>query len=319
MAEFVRAQIGTCWWCGGTANSREHKFKRTDIERGFGRGPYRNGRTLERHGYDRRPSDVTGSKSKVFKFEPMICARCNGERSRLFDSAYDQFMDYLFGNEAAVLGSGEVDLRRIYGDEWGSKGFDLARYFVKHICCRLANVAEHREIWLDTRLTEFLDGGVYPQCLGLVPLIDMSIAECWRAMRLMEEEPGDYGSFLYLTGIGGVAAPRPKPIRNPEAGMLVGWFGVYWWIAEDEHLPNQLAGPVVPFFVTDWVFGSENRMIFACISAAIESGELDPRAKHFGDVTADLGIDAARLQIGSEGQLSRPEPSPHGLSQAPRA
>lgn len=314
VSECVRAEIGTCWWCGSPANSREHKFKRTDIERGFGRGPYRADRTLVKHGFDQWPSDVTGSKSKVFKFEPVICARCNGERSQSFDAAYDQFMDYLFDNEAAVLRSGEVDLDRVYGDEWESKSLDLARYFVKHICCRLANVAEHRVILLDARLIEFLDGGAYPRCLGLAPLMDMSVAECWRAMRLMGEEPGDYGSFLYLTGIGGVDAPRPERIENPEAGMLVGWFGIYWRVADDEYVPNQLAGPVVPFVVTDWIFGTEKRLVFAGISAAIESGDLDPREKQFGYLVAGSGVDRARLMIGSEEQPFRPEPSPLGLS-----
>ncbi len=315
MAGFVRAQIGTCWWCGSPANSREHRFKRTDIERAFGRGPYRDGRTLVKHGYSHRPSEMTGSKSKVFKFEPMICVRCNGVRSQPFDAAYDQFMGYLFDNEAAILGSGEVDLREVYGHEWDRKSLNLARYFVKHICCRLANVAEHREIWLDTRLIEFLNDGSYPHCLGLALLIDMSVAECWRAMRLLEEEPGDYGSFLHLTGLGGVPAPRPEPIENPEAGMLVGWLGIYWRIAEDEYIPNPFSSPIVPFVVTDWHFGTENRLILARISAAIQSGEIDPRAKDFAEVTADFGLDGERmLMLLETDDHIRPEPSPLGLT-----
>ena len=44
--------------------------------------------------------------------------------------------------------------------------------------------------------------------------MDMSVAEWWRAMRLFEENPGDYGSF-----------------------------GIYWRIADDEDIPNRLAGP----------------------------------------------------------------------------
>lgn len=258
---------------------------------------------------------MTGSKSKVFKFEPMICARCNGVRSQPFDAAYDQFMDYLFENEAAVLESAEVDLRRVYGQDWESKSLYLARYFAKHICCRLANVAEHREIWLDARQIEFLDGGAYPRCLGLTLLIDMSVAECWRAMRLLEEQPGDYGSFLHLTGLGGVPAPRPKPIENPEAGMLVGWFAIYWRIAEDECIPNPLSGPIVPFVVTDWHFGTDNRLTLARISAAIESGEIDPRAKDFAEVTGDFGLDAARmLMLLETDDQVRPAPSPLGLT-----
>lgn len=315
MPEFVRAQIGSCWWCGSAADSREHKFKRTDIERAFGRGPYRDGRTLVKQGYGHWPSEMTGSKSKVFKFEPMICANCNGVRSQPFDKAYDQFMDYLFDNEAAVLRSGQVDLRGVYEREWESNSLDLARYFAKHICCRLANVAEHREIRLDTRLIDFLNGGSYPRCLGLALLIDMSVAECWRAMRLLEEQPGGYGSFLHHTGLGGVPAPRPEPIENPEAGTLVGWFGIYWRIAEDEYIPNPLAGPIVPFVITDWHFGTENRRILARISAAIESGGIDPQATDFAEVSGDFGIDAPRMLmlLEADDQI-RPELSPLGLT-----
>jgi hypothetical protein len=313
MPSFVKATIGTCWWCGSAANSREHKFKRTDIEREFGRGPYRDGQTLVKHGYDQRPSDVTGSKSKVFKFEPTMCTRCNGERSQPFDAAYDEFMDYLSDNEAAVLGSGEVDLRMIFGVGWELKSLDLARYFIKHICCRLANVAEYRAVSLDARLIEFLDGGAYPRCLGLAALIDMSVAEWWRAMRLLEERPGDYGSFLFLTGIGGVDTPRPESIQSPEAGMLVGWFGIYWRIAEDEYIPNQLAGPVLPLIVTDWIFGTKNRLVFASVSAAIESGGIDPRGKQFSDLVDGYGFDRSRSMIDSGEQFLRPEPSPLGL------
>jgi hypothetical protein len=38
---------------------------------------------------------------------------------------------------------------------------NLARYFAKHICCRLAHDAD-RAVSLDARLIEFLDGGMYP-------------------------------------------------------------------------------------------------------------------------------------------------------------
>jgi hypothetical protein len=242
-----------------------------------------------------------------------MCVRCNGERSQPFDAAYDEFMDYLSDNEAAVLGSGEVDLRMVFGVGWELKSLNLARYFIKHICCRLANVAEHRAVSLDARLIEFLDGGAYPRCLGLAALIDMSVAAWWRAMRLLEERPGDYGSFLFLTGIGGVDTPRLESIQNPEAGMLVGWFGIYWRIAEDEYIPNQLSGPILPLIVTDWIFGTKNRLVFASVSAAIESGGIDPRGKQFSDLVDGYGFDRSRSMIDSGEQFLRPELSPLGL------
>jgi hypothetical protein len=166
---------------------------------------------------------------------------------------------------------------------------NLARYFAKHICCRLAHAAD-RAVLLDARLIEFLDGGMYPQCLGLAPLMDMSVAEWWRAMRLFEENPGDYGSFLYQPGIAGVDAGSGS-IEKPAAGMLVGWFGIYWRIADDEDIPNQLVGPVMPLIVADWIFGTENRLVLADLAAAVESGDIDPRGKHFGNRIDGAGFD----------------------------
>jgi hypothetical protein len=314
MARVVEAKVGTCWWCGNTADSREHRFKRTDIEREFGPGPYRDGRTLVKHGDDKRQTDVTGAKSKVFKFEKTICSRCNGHRSQLFDTAYTQFMDYLFDSEDIVLTVGEVDHRNIFGAHWESMRLDLARYFVKHICCRLANLADRRAAPIDTRLIEFLNAGDYPICLGLAPLIDMSVAEFLRLMRLFEEQPGDYGSFLYLAGVGGIDSPRPEPIEHPEGGMLVGWFGIYWRIAEDEYIPNQLAGPCVPPVITDWIFGTDNRLVFSRLACEIKSGNVDPKSETLGELLDEFGFDRSRSLIDSGEGPIRPEPSPLGIA-----
>jgi hypothetical protein len=198
--------------------------------------------------------------------------------------------------------------------EWKSRRLDLARYFVKHICCRLANVADRRIALLDTRLIQFLEGDAYPRCLGMAPLIDMSVAEFLQVMRLLEQRPGDYGSFLYLTGINGVEAPLPESIEHPEGGMLVGWFGVYWRIADDERVPNQLAGPVVPPVVTDWIFGTENRLVLSGVRAGLESGEIDPRGAQLGELIDEHGFDRSRSMIDSGEGPIRPEPSPLKLS-----
>ncbi|MFC5112013.1 hypothetical protein [Kibdelosporangium philippinense] len=30
---------GQCWWCGSVADTREHRYKRSDLIRDFGKGP----------------------------------------------------------------------------------------------------------------------------------------------------------------------------------------------------------------------------------------------------------------------------------------
>jgi hypothetical protein len=99
--------------------------------------------------------------------------------------------------------------------------------------------------------------------------------------------------------------------------MIVGWFGIYWRIAEDEYIPNQLAGPLVRPVITDWLFGTNNRIAFASLSAAIESGEIDPRGRDFGELMAEFATEPWHPPIGPEDEVLRPEQSPLGLSSVP--
>jgi hypothetical protein len=38
--EYIELKPGRCWWCGAPADSREHKMKRSDIVREYGKPPY---------------------------------------------------------------------------------------------------------------------------------------------------------------------------------------------------------------------------------------------------------------------------------------
>jgi hypothetical protein len=37
-----------CWWCGNAADSGEHKYKKADLVREFGKGPYKGAKELVR-------------------------------------------------------------------------------------------------------------------------------------------------------------------------------------------------------------------------------------------------------------------------------
>jgi hypothetical protein len=37
---YEELEDGACWWCGSPADSREHKLKRSDLVREYGRPPY---------------------------------------------------------------------------------------------------------------------------------------------------------------------------------------------------------------------------------------------------------------------------------------
>src|SRR4051812_13683577 len=103
----VAGHPGKCWWCGEPANSREHKLKRSDLVREFGKPPYYGGRVL-RHHVGERVRSARGPESKSFKFTASMCAPCNNVRSQPFDHAWDTFTQHLVDNEEAVVGSGTV-------------------------------------------------------------------------------------------------------------------------------------------------------------------------------------------------------------------
>jgi hypothetical protein len=93
--------------------------------------------------------------------------------------------------------------------------------------------------------------------------------------------------------------------------MLVGWFGIYWRIGNEEPTTNQFAGPVVQLTPADWRFGSKNRAAWAEIPEALESGEVDPAGKDFGQLIREVGVEGEFVDF--EGPDTRPEPSPFGL------
>lgn len=144
-----------CWWCGvAPADSREHKLKRSDLVRQFGRGPY-NELVSVRRGQTRK---VQGPNSNLVKFEATMCANCNNERSQPFDLAYAKFTAYLHEHERHVLASRSVDLRVIYGEEWEAGRDGLLCYMAKHVGCRLAE----NGVEVPLPIRGYLDGGPEP-------------------------------------------------------------------------------------------------------------------------------------------------------------
>jgi hypothetical protein len=141
---------GICWWCKHQpANSREHKYKRSDLKRMWGPGGllWGNGdgdiRTI--HGIDRNPT---------VKFHQTMCSSCNNARSQPFDRAYAIFSDYVAANHRRLWHGSGIDFTKIYGNTWRQSQLDMARYYGKHFGCRLAQAG----LPVPESLRNFLDG-----------------------------------------------------------------------------------------------------------------------------------------------------------------
>lgn len=147
---------GRCWWCGDRADSREHKWKQSEIARTFGRGSYGTSvvwLTDDPIGTSRTES-IRGPKATRLKFSATLCAPCNNARSQPFDRAYDLFAEYVTKKYGLLIDQGWVDLREVYGRETRTQIKNLARYYGKHIGCRVAERAGK----VPADLIHFMDG-----------------------------------------------------------------------------------------------------------------------------------------------------------------
>ncbi|AZI39974.1 hypothetical protein HZR02_10175 [Elizabethkingia anophelis] len=120
-----------CWICGELADSKEHKFKASDIKKAFGKkfeAYYTNGESFQK---------FESYKDNIIQFPKIICIACNNVRTRNHDDAYDHFVKYCFQNHPKILKNQILDFEDIFGDEWLEKKIDLYRYFAKHAGCKV--------------------------------------------------------------------------------------------------------------------------------------------------------------------------------------
>lgn len=130
---------GSCWWCGNLADSREHKWKKSELDTVYGpSGSERYPLTwVDDDGSTRA---VQGPNSKIMKFERSICQNCNNSRSQPFDQAYDQWVEYISANHDRIVARRLVDLPDVVGRaDYEDFKLNLAKYFAKHIGCRVAD------------------------------------------------------------------------------------------------------------------------------------------------------------------------------------
>jgi hypothetical protein len=166
---------GRCWWCGQAADSGEHKYKRTDLVREFGIGPWK-GQNAVSHVVSQKPKDLQSPGATGLKFSKILCGTCNSARSQRFDHAYEQFAAYITDEEDRILSETGFRWSDIFGREWKNGRNLVTAYWIKHIGCRLAEGG----IEVDPRISEFLDN---PGSIRNVPLrMELQIQEDLEAL-----------------------------------------------------------------------------------------------------------------------------------------
>ena len=131
-----------CWICGSSADSAEHKIKRTDLVAIHGD---REAFSCARLGYRKANGEVValqGPSSAHVKYEKTLCTKCNSQLSQPWDRAYEQFVGYIDANENEILRRRQVCLRTVFEENAQRRQLDLFRYFSKAFGCRIADAKQ---------------------------------------------------------------------------------------------------------------------------------------------------------------------------------
>jgi hypothetical protein len=268
---------GRCWWCGAPASSAEHKYKKSDLVRDFGRGPYTGQSTLNWNDLTsgaQRP--VQGPNSGRVKFGKSMCARCNNERSRPFDLAYAQFSDFIGANQPELLRRPIIALADVYGPEWPSRRDLLLRYYTKHVCCRLAD--EGFEVPADA--IAFLNGGPPPTCMAF----DFTVFGEWVVItEAMVERDGHFG-FVGMSELWTSQSARTRVVEALEGSLFYRWLHFHW-----------LYDPSLRGFEDPFASGTLAPAIKYAGSGPEEADQLGVVIRAFSELETETGCDADQI------------------------
>lgn len=211
-----------CWICGAAANSREHRLKKSDIVRAYGRGPY-----LDDDGPLHYRSDVQtllqGPNSSVVKYAPIMCHTCNTALSQPFDNAYDLFISWVLDNEEIVLGKRFVNFENVFGVTFEEDQRNLFKYFAKSFGCRVVEAGRA----VPNDVVELLLKSHFQTGLRITFSVNEDILLLPKTDRNSFIGKADFGVM--------VSKKNPSEVTGYIWREHVSWFNVnYWYLAQPE-------------------------------------------------------------------------------------
>lgn len=131
----------TCWMCGAEANSSEHRLKKADIVRAYGRGPY-SGEHRPIHVRTGKLTGIQGPNSRTIKYPAILCHTCNTTTSQPYDVAYDCLIEWVLQNESLVIRRRFVNFADVFGSDFQLHQLNLYKYFAKSFGCCLIEAGQ---------------------------------------------------------------------------------------------------------------------------------------------------------------------------------
>ena len=122
-----------CWICGDPADSREHRFKASDIRLHI--GELTQAKPLFRAPDGSKPLRIGSENAKAFKFSKSICQKCNNQRTQPYDRAWETLSKYFFDNRDQIVAKQRWEPRRVFPGAARKSLLNVHLYFVKFFGC----------------------------------------------------------------------------------------------------------------------------------------------------------------------------------------
>ena len=124
-----------CWICGQEGNTGEHMIKASDLRSYFGDVSQKN--PIFFHTKERRNIPVGSLKSKRFRFDSLICNKCNSDLTQPYDRSWEVLSAYLRSNWPELLKSRKIRLAKVFPGSVHRSMLFVHLYFVKIFGCKI--------------------------------------------------------------------------------------------------------------------------------------------------------------------------------------
>ena len=124
-----------CWICGQEGNTGEHMIKASDLRSYFGDISQKS--PIFFHTSDKRNIPVGTLKSKRFKFDVLICNKCNSALTQPYDRSWESLSVYLRSNWPDILKSRKINLEKAFPGRVHRSMLFVHLFFVKLFGCKI--------------------------------------------------------------------------------------------------------------------------------------------------------------------------------------
>ena len=123
-----------CWICGDRADSREHRFKASDLRLHVGN--ISQSQPLFKTPRDSRSKRIGSVTAKALKFDPTICVKCNNQNTQPYDRAWEKLSSYFFANREQLHRNQRWEPRKIFPGSARKDLINVQLFFLKIFGCR---------------------------------------------------------------------------------------------------------------------------------------------------------------------------------------